>query len=242
MVCDLVRGSARTETQEDAMALEIVARKDGPYLVTGDLSQLELRDGDGNLYDLGKQSRMFLCRCGGSTTKPFCDGTAQQDRIPGGRGGGRGRGLSKPLSYKRPLVAYPADAHHRPKVRAGPGYHWTTRKAQVFLGALPTSAASTWRRARSGWAGNRLSPARAARRATGCSQGWDRGAGRGAGQAQGSAPQRAAQGDGPGARKRHVRTRKVTHSHGKATPAPERRHRSAQSDTVCSQSDTDGPI
>ena len=57
------------------MALEIVARKNGPYLVTGDLSQLELRDGDGNLYDLREQSRVFLCRCGGSTTKPFCDGT-----------------------------------------------------------------------------------------------------------------------------------------------------------------------
>ena len=57
------------------MALEIVARKDGPYLVTGDLAQLELRDGDGNLYDLEGKSRVFLCRCGGSITKPFCDGT-----------------------------------------------------------------------------------------------------------------------------------------------------------------------
>ena len=57
------------------MALEIVARKDGPYLVTGDVNQLELRDGDGNLYDLGAQTRVFLCRCGGSVTKPFCDGT-----------------------------------------------------------------------------------------------------------------------------------------------------------------------
>jgi 3-phenylpropionate/trans-cinnamate dioxygenase ferredoxin subunit len=56
------------------MAIEIVARKDGPYLVTGDLSQLELRDGEGNLYDLGGKTRIFLCRCGGSTTKPFCDG------------------------------------------------------------------------------------------------------------------------------------------------------------------------
>jgi CDGSH-type Zn-finger protein len=56
------------------MPLEIVARKNGPYLVTGDLAQLELRDGDGNLYDLDGQSRVFLCRCGGSTTKPFCDG------------------------------------------------------------------------------------------------------------------------------------------------------------------------
>ena len=42
---------------------------------TGQREALELRDGDGNLYDLGGQSRVFLCRCGGSTTKPFCDGT-----------------------------------------------------------------------------------------------------------------------------------------------------------------------
>ena len=46
-----------------------------PAPVTGDLSQLELRDGAGNLYDLAGKSRVFLCRCGGSTTKPFCDGT-----------------------------------------------------------------------------------------------------------------------------------------------------------------------
>ena len=56
------------------MALEIVARKNGPYLVSGDLSGLDLRDGDGNLYDLEAKSRIFLCRCGASTTKPFCDG------------------------------------------------------------------------------------------------------------------------------------------------------------------------
>lgn len=56
------------------MAVDIVTTKDGPYLVTGDLSQLELRDGDGNLYDLQNKGRVFLCRCGASTTKPFCDG------------------------------------------------------------------------------------------------------------------------------------------------------------------------
>lgn len=56
------------------MAVEIVARKNGPYMITGDLSQLELRDGDGNLYDLEGKSRVFLCRCGASITKPFCDG------------------------------------------------------------------------------------------------------------------------------------------------------------------------
>ena len=56
------------------VAIEIVATKNGPYLVTGDLSTLDLRDGDGNLYDLTGKKRVFLCRCGASTTKPFCDG------------------------------------------------------------------------------------------------------------------------------------------------------------------------
>ena len=61
------------------MAVEVVGTKNGPYLLTGDLSQLELRDGDGNLYDFSGKSRIFLCRCGASTKKPFCDG--QHSRI-----------------------------------------------------------------------------------------------------------------------------------------------------------------
>lgn len=56
------------------MAVEIVATKNGPYLLTGDLAELELRDGDGNLYEVAGKRRVFLCRCGASTTKPFCDG------------------------------------------------------------------------------------------------------------------------------------------------------------------------
>ena len=56
------------------MKIEIIATKNGPFLLTGDLSSLDLRDGDGNLYDVEGKSRIFLCRCGASTTKPFCDG------------------------------------------------------------------------------------------------------------------------------------------------------------------------
>lgn len=56
------------------MRIEVVATKNGPYLLSGDLAQLDLRDGDGNLFDVAGKSRIFLCRCGASTNKPFCDG------------------------------------------------------------------------------------------------------------------------------------------------------------------------
>jgi CDGSH-type Zn-finger protein len=60
--------------REQAMAeVEIKARHNGPYRVQG---PIRLIDADGNEYDLGEQGEVIaLCRCGGSTTKPFCDGT-----------------------------------------------------------------------------------------------------------------------------------------------------------------------
>jgi CDGSH-type Zn-finger protein len=66
-------GSSTSE-QEWTMPVEIVATNNGPYLVTGDLAELALRDGAGNLHDLTGKHRIFLCRCGASLTKPFCDG------------------------------------------------------------------------------------------------------------------------------------------------------------------------
>ena len=53
--------------------VEIRPRENGPYLVRG---PIRLVDADGNEYDLGGRGEVIaLCRCGGSTTKPFCDGT-----------------------------------------------------------------------------------------------------------------------------------------------------------------------
>ena len=53
--------------------VEIKARHNGPYKVTGPVRVI---DADGKEYDLGEQGETIaLCRCGGSTTKPFCDGT-----------------------------------------------------------------------------------------------------------------------------------------------------------------------
>lgn len=56
------------------MPITITATKNGPYKLTGDLDGLELRDAGGNAYTLAGQKHVFLCRCGASTTKPFCDG------------------------------------------------------------------------------------------------------------------------------------------------------------------------
>jgi CDGSH-type Zn-finger protein len=50
----------------------ITVRENGPYLVSGPVT---IKDADGNEYPPRPGSAIALCRCGGSTTKPFCDGT-----------------------------------------------------------------------------------------------------------------------------------------------------------------------
>jgi CDGSH-type Zn-finger protein len=53
--------------------VQIKVRENGPYRVQGPIT---LTDADGNEYDLGEKGEVIaLCRCGGSTNKPFCDGT-----------------------------------------------------------------------------------------------------------------------------------------------------------------------
>ncbi len=52
--------------------VRIEIAKDGPYRVTG---PIELIDSHGNAVSVVEGRRVLLCRCGGSATKPFCDGT-----------------------------------------------------------------------------------------------------------------------------------------------------------------------
>jgi len=66
---------------------KITVKQNGPYLVEGD--DVELYDWNGRRYQIAKRP-FALCRCGGSTTKPFCDGThskigfrAAEDAVPG---------------------------------------------------------------------------------------------------------------------------------------------------------------
>ena len=52
-------------------AARITVRPNGPILVEGDF---EIVDINGTPYGLAGRTRVTLCRCGESETKPFCDG------------------------------------------------------------------------------------------------------------------------------------------------------------------------
>jgi CDGSH iron-sulfur domain-containing protein 3 len=51
----------------------ITPTDNGPYLVKGSVTLL---DPEGNEYEVN--DTIALCRCGRSSTKPFCDGTHEQ--------------------------------------------------------------------------------------------------------------------------------------------------------------------
>jgi 3-phenylpropionate/trans-cinnamate dioxygenase ferredoxin subunit len=50
----------------------IRVRRNGPYVIDGE--DLQVVDWNGVPYQLGRRP-IALCRCGASSTKPFCDGT-----------------------------------------------------------------------------------------------------------------------------------------------------------------------
>ena len=60
------------EEQQNQPQVRITVRENASYLVEG---PVKIVDADGTEYDISAKKRVSLCRCGGSTTKPFCDGT-----------------------------------------------------------------------------------------------------------------------------------------------------------------------
>ena len=54
------------------MATTIRLKKNGPYRIEGE--DVKVVDWDGREYKVDRLP-IALCRCGASTTKPFCDGT-----------------------------------------------------------------------------------------------------------------------------------------------------------------------
>jgi 3-phenylpropionate/trans-cinnamate dioxygenase ferredoxin subunit len=59
----------------------ITVRQNGPYRVDGD--DVKVVDWNGNEYQVAKRP-FALCRCGGSSSKPFCDGTHNKIGFQGG--------------------------------------------------------------------------------------------------------------------------------------------------------------
>ena len=59
--------------------VKITIRLDGPYMVEG---PLDLVDQDGNAFTVPDGQKAFLCRCGRSDTKPFCNGNHRNQQPP----------------------------------------------------------------------------------------------------------------------------------------------------------------
>ena len=55
------------------MATTIQVRRNGPYRIEG-TDEITVVDWEGTAYTFDRLP-IALCRCGGSTRKPFCDGT-----------------------------------------------------------------------------------------------------------------------------------------------------------------------
>lgn len=72
------RSAVAAASAEGGEPVVVTARPNGPLVVMGELRVL---DGDGN--ELSQGPRHFLCRCGGSQNKPFCDGTHKHNGFTG---------------------------------------------------------------------------------------------------------------------------------------------------------------
>jgi CDGSH-type Zn-finger protein len=64
-------GAGEREEGQPVADVTVTVGKNGPYLVKG---PIEIMDPDGNRFRVEREA-IALCRCGGSSIKPFCDGT-----------------------------------------------------------------------------------------------------------------------------------------------------------------------
>jgi len=58
------------------MPAKITVLNNGPYMVEGEFT---LQDAQGKAFTVKGQA--YLCRCGGSQNKPFCDGSHKKNRF-----------------------------------------------------------------------------------------------------------------------------------------------------------------
>ncbi|MCH9815345.1 MAG: (4Fe-4S)-binding protein [Actinomycetia bacterium] len=70
-----VRASQPNQTEPETMADDVTIQPlpDGPYEILG---LVDLLDADGEV--VRSAQKLFLCRCGASKTKPYCDGSHKE--------------------------------------------------------------------------------------------------------------------------------------------------------------------
>jgi CDGSH-type Zn-finger protein len=93
--------------------------KDGPYRVEGDVPVVRMRpvvDSEGDKVDWERTSELphaatfDLCRCGRSSTLPFCDGAGEKSGFDGTETADRGSGMERRYQYgEGPVVVLTDD-------------------------------------------------------------------------------------------------------------------------------------
>jgi CDGSH iron-sulfur domain-containing protein 3 len=66
------------------MPITIKVNTNGPLMISAaDAASIQLTDADGSVIPLPEGKNVFLCRCGASTRKPFCDGSHKSNGFDG---------------------------------------------------------------------------------------------------------------------------------------------------------------
>ena len=66
------------------MPITIKVNTNGSLMISAaDAPSVQLTDADGNLIPLPEGKNVFLCRCGASSRKPFCDGSHKTSGFDG---------------------------------------------------------------------------------------------------------------------------------------------------------------
>jgi len=66
------------------MSITIKVNTNGSLMISAaDAPSVRLTDGEGNEIPLPEGKNVFLCRCGASSRKPFCDGSHKSSAFDG---------------------------------------------------------------------------------------------------------------------------------------------------------------
>ena len=81
--------------------VKITVRNNGPFRVEAEPGSIEIVDANGTAFDISAKIKdgktaFSLCRCGGSVTKPFCDGTHSKIGFQAAEAAVKAEGIATP--------------------------------------------------------------------------------------------------------------------------------------------------